>query len=34
MQGELDEVKTVLVQNIEKVLDRGELLEVLVNQTD
>lgn len=34
VKGELNEVKTVMVENIEKVLDRGERLELLVDKTD
>jgi len=31
---EIDEVKTVMVQNIEKMLDRGERIELLVDKTE
>lgn len=34
VQGEIDQVRDVMVQNIEKVLDRGERIEILVNKTD
>lgn len=34
VKGELNEVKTVMVENIEKVLERGERLELLVDKTD
>jgi hypothetical protein len=30
----VDEVKTIMVENIEKVLERGEKLEVLQDKTD
>ena len=30
----MDEVKSVMVQNIEKVLERGERIELLVDKTD
>jgi hypothetical protein len=31
---QVDEVKTIMVENIEKVLERGEKLEVLQDKTD
>lgn len=31
---QVDEVKSVMVQNIEKVLERGERIELLVDKTD
>mmetsp|Transcript_17517 Transcript_17517/g.40674 ORF Transcript_17517/g.40674 Transcript_17517/m.40674 type:complete len:166 (-) Transcript_17517:199-696(-) len=31
---EIDEVKSVMVQNIERVLERGERIELLVDKTD
>lgn len=31
---QVDEVKTIMVDNIEKVLERGERLELLVDKTD
>lgn len=34
VRGEISEVKEVMVQNIEKVLDRGEKIELLVDKTD
>jgi len=34
VKGEIDEVKTVMVQNIEKVLERGERIELLVDRTE
>ena len=34
MQGKLDTVKGVMVQNIEMILERGEKLELLVDKTD
>eukprot|EP00029_Vermamoeba_vermiformis_P002664 TRINITY_DN1303_c0_g1_i1.p1 TRINITY_DN1303_c0_g1~~TRINITY_DN1303_c0_g1_i1.p1 ORF type:complete len:255 (+),score=65.63 TRINITY_DN1303_c0_g1_i1:18-782(+) len=34
LKGELDEVKNVMVTNIEKVLERGEKIELLVDKTD
>lgn len=34
VQGQIDEVKDVMVQNIEKVLERGEKIELLVDKTD
>jgi len=33
VKGEIDEVKSVMVQNIEKMLDRGERIELLVDKT-
>jgi len=34
VRGEIDEVKSVMVANIEKVLERGEKIELLVEQTE
>eukprot|EP00026_Physarum_polycephalum_P012468 Phypoly_transcript_12779.p1 GENE.Phypoly_transcript_12779~~Phypoly_transcript_12779.p1 ORF type:complete len:275 (+),score=49.74 Phypoly_transcript_12779:171-995(+) len=34
VRGEIDEVKSVLVADIEKVLERGEKIELLVEQTE
>jgi vesicle-associated membrane protein 7 len=34
VQGEIDQVRDVMVQNIEKVLERGERIEILVDKTD
>lgn len=34
VKGEIDEVRNVMVQNIEKMLDRGERIELLVNKTE
>ena len=34
VKGEISEVKNVMVENIEKVLDRGEKIELLVDKTD
>jgi len=34
VKGEIDEVKTVMVQNIERVLERGERIELLVDRTE
>eukprot|EP01114_Cavostelium_apophysatum_P017016 TRINITY_DN4961_c0_g1_i1.p1 TRINITY_DN4961_c0_g1~~TRINITY_DN4961_c0_g1_i1.p1 ORF type:complete len:222 (+),score=51.91 TRINITY_DN4961_c0_g1_i1:136-801(+) len=34
IRGEVDEVKNVMVQNIEKVLERGERIELLVDKTE
>eukprot|EP00003_Mantamonas_plastica_P014649 TRINITY_DN2532_c0_g3_i2.p1 TRINITY_DN2532_c0_g3~~TRINITY_DN2532_c0_g3_i2.p1 ORF type:complete len:204 (-),score=63.99 TRINITY_DN2532_c0_g3_i2:141-752(-) len=34
VRGEIDEVKNVMVQNIEKVLERGERIELLVDKTE
>jgi len=34
IKGEVDEVKSVMVQNIEKVLERGERIELLVDKTE
>ena len=34
VQGKLDVVKGVMVQNIENILERGEKLELLVDKTD
>lgn len=31
---QVDEVKGIMMQNVEQVLVRGERLDVLVNQTD
>ncbi|KAG0312064.1 hypothetical protein BGZ99_009738 [Dissophora globulifera] len=34
VQGEIEQVKDVMVQNIERVLERGERIELLVDKTD
>ncbi|KAJ1560713.1 hypothetical protein HK096_007520, partial [Nowakowskiella sp. JEL0078] len=34
VQGEITSVKDVMVQNIEKVLERGERIDILVDKTD
>eukprot|EP01024_Parvocaulis_polyphysoides_P043263 TRINITY_DN3950_c3_g1_i3.p1 TRINITY_DN3950_c3_g1~~TRINITY_DN3950_c3_g1_i3.p1 ORF type:complete len:219 (-),score=24.85 TRINITY_DN3950_c3_g1_i3:343-999(-) len=34
LRGKVDEVKNIMVENIEKVLERGERLELLVDKTD
>jgi len=34
VQGQIDDVKNVMVENIEKVLQRGEKIELLVDKTD
>eukprot|EP00586_Coscinodiscus_wailesii_P021982 CAMPEP_0172496982 /NCGR_PEP_ID=MMETSP1066-20121228/94726_1 /TAXON_ID=671091 /ORGANISM="Coscinodiscus wailesii, Strain CCMP2513" /LENGTH=222 /DNA_ID=CAMNT_0013269549 /DNA_START=198 /DNA_END=866 /DNA_ORIENTATION=+ len=34
VKGQIEEVKDVMVQNIEKVLERGEKIELLVDKTD
>ncbi|KAJ3297996.1 hypothetical protein HK104_011291 [Borealophlyctis nickersoniae] len=34
VQGEIEQVKDVMVHNIEKVLERGERIEILVDKTD
>ena len=34
VQGEIDEVRSVMVHNIERVLERGEKIELLVDKTD
>lgn len=34
VRGEISEVKTVMIENIDKVLDRGERIELLVDKTD
>ncbi|KAI8810885.1 vesicle-associated membrane protein [Cladochytrium replicatum] len=34
VQGEIAQVKGVMVQNIERVLERGERIEILVDKTD
>ena len=34
VKGEIDEVKSVMVSNIEKVLERGERIELLVDKTE
>jgi vesicle-associated membrane protein 7 len=34
VKSQIDEVKDVMVQNIEKVLERGEKIELLVDKTD
>lgn len=33
-QHELDQVKSVMVQNVEQILSRGERIELLVDKTD
>lgn len=33
-QSEIDDVKGIMTQNIERVLDRGERLDLLVDKTD
>ncbi len=33
-KGEISEVKSVMVENIDKVLDRGEKIELLVDKTE
>jgi vesicle-associated membrane protein 7 len=34
VKGEIDEVKNIMVTNIERVLERGERIELLVDKTD
>lgn len=34
MQGDLVEVKHIMIENIDKVLERGEKLDLLVDKTD
>lgn len=34
IQGKIEEVKGVMMENIDKVLDRGEKLDILVERTD
>lgn len=34
VKGQIEDVKDVMVQNIEKVLERGEKIELLVDKTD
>merc|ERR1719197_1239107 len=34
VKAQIDDVKNVMVQNIEKVLERGEKIELLVDKTD
>ena len=34
VQGEIDELKNVMVQNIDTLAARGERLELLVNKTE
>ncbi|KAF9976036.1 hypothetical protein BGZ65_007996, partial [Modicella reniformis] len=34
VQGDIEQVKDVMVQNIERVLERGERIELLVDKTD
>ena len=34
IRGEISEVKNVMIENIEKVLDRGDKIELLVDKTD
>merc|ERR1711871_925646 len=33
VRGQIDEVKDVMVQNIEKLIERGEKIEILVDKT-
>lgn len=33
-QNELDQVKNIMVQNVEQILSRGERIELLVDKTD
>merc|ERR1712072_1475548 len=34
VKGQIEDVKNVMVENIEKVLERGEKIELLVDKTD
>ena len=34
VQGEIDEVRSIMVENIERVLERGEKIELLVDKTE
>lgn len=34
VSNDIQNVKGIMIQNIEKVLDRGEKIELLVNKTD
>lgn len=34
LQSQVDEVKDIMTQNIEKVLERGEKIEILVDKTE
>ena len=34
VQGQLSEVKDIMVHNIEKILERGERIDILVDKTD
>ncbi|CAO3612468.1 unnamed protein product [Mucor fragilis] len=34
VQGEIDQVKDVMTHNIERVLERGERIDILVDRTD
>ncbi|KAI9003696.1 Longin-like domain-containing protein [Gaertneriomyces semiglobifer] len=34
VQGEIDQVRDVMISNIERVLERGERIEILVDKTD
>lgn len=34
VQKKVDEVKNIMVENIERVLERGEKIELLVDKTD
>jgi hypothetical protein len=34
VQRQVDEVKNIMVDNIERVLERGEKIELLVDKTD
>ncbi|KAH9293603.1 hypothetical protein KI387_041193, partial [Taxus chinensis] len=33
VRGEINEVRTVMVENIEKILERGDKIELLVDKT-
>ena len=34
VQAQIDEVKDVMIENIDRVLERGERIELLVDKTD
>ncbi len=34
MQAQIDSVKDVMIENIDRVLERGERIELLVDKTD
>merc|ERR1711981_1415125 len=34
VKGQIEDVKNVMVENVEKVLERGEKIELLVDKTD